>query len=189
MIKNTAGQTVGAQMLIAGTGAAFNGSATVYVAGDNAAAALGTVGSGAASNKGNGYYTYQPSQAETNYNIVAFTFIGSGASPSTTLIPLSTQTGDSFALIGTPANGTVSADIAATNANVLAQFTTVLTESYNTDGAQATAAQMLYGIFQILTEMNISGTTVTVKKLNGSTTAFTCTINDPTNPTSISRTS
>jgi hypothetical protein len=70
---------------------------------------------------------------------------------------------------------------------VLAQFTTALAESYNADGAQATAAQMLYGIFQILTEMNISGTTVTVKRLNGSATAYTCTINDPTNPTSITR--
>jgi hypothetical protein len=39
----------------------------------------------------------------------------------------------------------------------------------------------------MMQEMAISGTTMTVKKLDGTTTAMTLTLNDATNPTSITR--
>lgn len=83
MIKNTAGQSIGSQMVNATTGAAFVGTVTVYVTIDSGTQALGTVGSGVCTAEGNGYYTYLPSQAETNGNLIAFTFIGTGAIPAT----------------------------------------------------------------------------------------------------------
>jgi hypothetical protein len=63
-------------------------------------------------------------------------------------------------------------------------WTTALTESYAADGAAFTGAQALYMIFSALGEFAISGTTITCKKLDGSTTSMTYTIDDATNPTS-----
>lgn len=83
MIKNVANQAVGEQLVDATTGAAFVGVVTVYVTGDAGAQAIGSVGSGLCTSEGNGYFTYLPAQAETNYDLVAFTFIGSGAVPRT----------------------------------------------------------------------------------------------------------
>lgn len=77
MIKNRAGQTVGAELVSASNGAAFSGAVTVYVTGDGGTQALG----GAAVLEGNGYYTYVPAQAETNYDQIGFTFTGTGAIP------------------------------------------------------------------------------------------------------------
>ena len=64
-----------------------------------------------------------------------------------------------------------------------------LTEGYATDGATATLPQLLYMIWSLLAEANVSGTTLTAKKLDGSTTAATFTLSDATNPTSITRAS
>jgi hypothetical protein len=71
--------------------------------------------------------------------------------------------------------------------DIAALFTTAMTESYNADGAAPTPAQALFVIMQRLTEFAIAGTTITVKKLNGSTTAFTLTLDDATSPTSSTR--
>jgi hypothetical protein len=67
-------------------------------------------------------------------------------------------------------------------------WTTALTESYAANGAAMTPAQALYMIQQMLHEKAVSGTTLTVKKLDG-TTAMTFTLSDAVNPTSITRTS
>lgn len=75
MKKNVAGQKIGAQIIDA-TGSAYTSTVTVYVTGDAGTQALGSVGSGVCTHEGNGYHTYSPSQAETNYDIVAFTFVG-----------------------------------------------------------------------------------------------------------------
>jgi len=83
MKKNVAGQKVGAQMLTAADHTAFAGAVTVYVCGDAGAQNVGSVGAGACVHEGNGYHTYAPDQAETNYDLVAFTFIGAGAIPAT----------------------------------------------------------------------------------------------------------
>jgi hypothetical protein len=66
-------------------------------------------------------------------------------------------------------------------------FTAALTEAYAADGAAPTLAQILFGIQAFLQERSVSGTTLTVKKLDGSTTAMTFTLNDATSPTSITR--
>lgn len=167
MKKNVASQSIGAQMITAADGTAFTGSVTVYVTGDAGTQALGSVGSGVCTSEGNGYHTYAPAQAETNYDQIAFTFIGTGAIPATvqvftgfpqtvdnatgiadiptvsefnartlaaadyfdpavdtvanvttvaTLTGHTAQTGDSFARLGAPAGASVSADIAAIEA-------------------------------------------------------------------------
>lgn len=62
-----------------------------------------------------------------------------------------------------------------------------LTESYAADGAAATPGQLLYMLWSLLAEMAIAGTTITCKKLDGSTTSMTFTLNSATNPTSRTR--
>lgn len=70
-------------MVSASDGSAFTGSVTVSVTGDAGTQATGSVGSGACTHEGNGYHTYAPAQAETNYDLIAFTFTGTGAIPAT----------------------------------------------------------------------------------------------------------
>ena len=115
MKKNTASQTVGAQLINKTDGSAVtSGTTTVYVTGDGGTQATGTVGSGAATHEGNGYWTYAPAQAETNYDLAAFTFVNTSAITTTIQIYTSfPQTGDNFARLGAPAGASVSADIAA----------------------------------------------------------------------------
>jgi len=78
-------------------------------------------------------------------------------------------------------------DYALSNAGVDALFVRALTEAYAADGAAPTVAQVLFATQQFLQERVVSGTTVTVKKLNGTTTAMTFTLDDATTPTSITR--
>ena len=66
-------------------------------------------------------------------------------------------------------------------------LTTAMTESYNADGAAPTLAQALMVIMQVLTESSVASTTMSVKRLDGTTTALTLTLNDATTPTSITR--
>jgi hypothetical protein len=66
-----------------------------------------------------------------------------------------------------------------------------LTEGYAADGAAPTLQQALIMNQQMLMEMSISGTTLTIKKLDGSTTAmtFTLTLGSDNLPTAITRAS
>ncbi len=109
MIKNTAGQSIGAQMIAATDGSAFTDAVTVYVCGDAGIQAAGSVGSGACTHEGNGYHTYAPAQAETNYSLIAFTFTGTGAIPVT--VQVETAGGDVYAAL---AAGVTLADDAIT---------------------------------------------------------------------------
>lgn len=119
MKRNTASQVIGAQMVAAADGSAFSGSVTVHVTGDGGTQATGSVGSGACTHEGNGFHTYAPAQAETDYAHVAFTFTGSGAIPATVQVyPTFPQTGDAFTRLGAPAGASVSADVAAIKAAV-----------------------------------------------------------------------
>lgn len=290
MIKNTAGQKVGCQMVSATDGSAFTGSVTVSVTGDAGTQATGSVGAGACTHEGNGYHTYAPAQAETNYDLIAFTFTGTGAIPST--VQVYTVAGDAFTRLGAPAGASVSADIAAmkvdtaailddtgtsgvvvsassvrtavglASANLDTQLDALptaaenadavwdeatsghttggtfgeqvktdiddilvdtavigaagagltaipwnaswdaevqsevqdaldatLADSVPSDGTRPSVGQAVYAIYQFLTERSVSGTTLTVKKVDGSTTLMTFTLNDATTPTSITRAS
>ena len=121
MKKNVAGQKIGAQLVSATDGSAFTGSVTAYVTGDAGTQAAGSVGSGACTHEGNGYHTYAPAQAETNYDLIAFTFTGTGAIPQTVQVFTSfPQTGDAFDRLGAPAGASVSADVAAVKAQTAA---------------------------------------------------------------------
>lgn len=121
MKKNVASQKIGAQMVDATTGAAFTSAVTVYVTLDAGAQAVGSVGAGACTHEGNGYHTYAPAQAETNGDLAAFTFIGTGAVPATVQVFTSfPQTGDAFDRLGAPAGASVSADVAAVKVDTAA---------------------------------------------------------------------
>ncbi len=97
--------------------------------------------------------------------------------------------------LGTPADTDVSTDIAAVNTLIAALndvaasdiLTAQLTESYAADGAAPTLTQALMLIQQVLTDFVISGTTLSVKGVDGSTEKATLTLNDGTNPTGVTR--
>jgi hypothetical protein len=111
MKKNVAGQKIGAQIITASDGSAFTGSVTVYVTGDGGTQGAG---SGTVTHEGNGYHGYAPTQAETNYDHIAFTFTGTGAVSATIQVFTDfPQTGDNYARLGAPDGASVSADIAA----------------------------------------------------------------------------
>ena len=81
------------------------------------------------------------------------------------------------------------AEIGTAGAGLTALWTTAQTESYASDGAAATPAQLLYMIYCTVGEFSISDTTITGKKVDGSTTAMTRTINRSSSPTSRTRAS
>lgn len=62
-----------------------------------------------------------------------------------------------------------------------------MTESYAADGAAPTLAQALFLTQQAVMEVSVSGTTMTIKKIDKSTTAATCTLDSATTPTSRTR--
>ena len=78
---------------------------------------------------------------------------------------------------------------ALNNVSVSDVLTTQMTEAYAADGAAPTLAESLFLIQQVLTEFGIVGTTLTAKKLDGSTSAATFTLDDADTPTSLTRAS
>jgi hypothetical protein len=81
----------------------------------------------------------------------------------------------------------VDTEIGAIQTTLSTLFTTALTESYRADGATGSVAQLLYEINQTIGERAFAGTTGNVKKIDGSTTAFTQTLDSASTPTSITR--
>ena len=81
------------------------------------------------------------------------------------------------------------AEIGSAGAGLTAVWTTGITESYAADGSAATPAQLMYMIWCAVHEFSISSTTITGKKLDGSTTAMTWTIDSASEPTSRTRAS
>jgi len=90
--------------------------------------------------------------------------------------------------------GTIANLAAGAKADVNAEVADVLTvdvvaDSMAADGTRPTIAQAVLMLTRFLFERGISGTTVTARKEDGSTVAMQFSINDPTSPTSITRTS
>ncbi len=79
------------------------------------------------------------------------------------------------------------ANIPADAQAAAALMTTQLTEAYAADGVAPTPAQALFLIQQMLTDFGITGTTLTVREIDGVTVAATFTLDDGTNPTDITR--
>lgn len=90
------------------------------------------------------------------------------------------------ALVGGRIDATIDGTGMETGA-IDAILTRQMTESYAADGVAPTLAQALFLIQQELGDFAISGTTITVKRLDGSTTAATFTLDDATTPTSRTR--
>jgi hypothetical protein len=161
MQKNVGGQKIGAQLVSATDGSAFTGSVTVYVTGDAGTQAAGSVGSGACTHEGNGYHTYAPAQAETNYDLIAFTFVGTGAIPATvqlytkmdanvTTIAGTAQTGRDIGASVLLSSGTGTGQISLSSGAVLLQATQtgVTIPTVTTVTNQLTAAAIATGVWQ-----------------------------------------
>lgn len=65
--------------------------------------------------------------------------------------------------------------------------TVAMVESYNADGVAPTPAQAFHLLIALLSEFSVSGTTLTFKKLDGSTSAGTLTLDSASAPTSVTR--
>jgi len=167
MKKNVAGQHVGAQMISATDGSNFSGTVTVYVTGDAGTQAIGSVSSGVCTSKGNGYYTYAPAQAETNYDVVAFTFTGSGAISATReLYTEFPQTGDNYARLGAPSGASVSADIAA----IQSTDTAIKAKTDNLPASPASTTNITAGTITTVSG-NVNGSVGSVTGAVGSVTS------------------
>lgn len=92
-------------------------------------------------------------------------------------------------LTNAPTNGDLTATMkTSVNTEVVDTLTVdTIADSYATDGNQPTIAQAILAIQQFAQEKSISGTTLTVKKPDGSTTAMTFTLDHATEPTSLTR--
>jgi len=71
---------------------------------------------------------------------------------------------------------------------VSSMLTTAMTEAYAADGAAPTVAQALLAIQQFLFDKDVSGTTLTVRRLDGTTSAMVFTLDSGSAPTDINRT-
>jgi hypothetical protein len=115
---------------------------------------------------------------------------GDSAWITATSVTVSDKTGFSLASDGMdsvtlPADIITASSLAADAVQEI--WTTTLTEAYATDGSAFTPAQGLFMIWSALSEFAISGTTITAKKLDGSTTSMTFTLDSSTAPTSRTR--
>ena len=97
---------------------------------------------------------------------------------------------DGIAAIEAATGVTLPAQIAALNdVSVTDILTTQMTEAYAADGTAPTLSQALFMVQQMLGDFSIAGTTLTMRRLDGSTTAATFTLDDGTDPTAITRAS
>lgn len=75
----------------------------------------------------------------------------------------------------------------AQTGDAYAVLTSILPDSIPADGTRPTPLQAIYMLIQYMLERSVAGTTVTVKKADGSTTLFTQQLNDASTPTSVTR--
>lgn len=154
MKKNVAGQTIGVQLINKADGTPVTtGTTTVYVTGDNGTQAAGSVSSGACTHKGHGAWTYAPAQAETNYDHVMFTFENSNG------VNVTVQIYTSFPQSANAPTATENAD-ALLNRDMSAVSDT-------------NSRSPLNALRQLRNKWSVSAGTLTVKKEDDSTTAWT----------------
>lgn len=103
------------------------------------------------------------------------------------------QAGDAMTLTGAYDAAKTAAQagtaMTLTSAYDFAKGTVAMTESYAALGAAMTPAQALHEIRALLAERSISSVTLTAKKIDGTTTAATYTLDDATNPSAQTRAS
>lgn len=203
-------------MVTASDGSAFTSAVTCLVTKDGGTQ---VASANSVTHEGNGFHTYPPSQAETNADHIGFTFTGTGAvpqsvqvypralTPDVNVAQISTDStaadnaesffdGTGYAGTGNviPTVSSVTALGTQAKADVNAEVVDVITvdvlgDSVAADGSRPTVGQALLMVTRFLMEASASGTTLTVKKENGSTTSMTFTLNDATTPTAITRAS
>lgn len=116
-------------------------------------------------------------QSEVADGLTAFGWSGITVGTVTTLTNLPAITSNWLTAAG------LATDAAAEIATAL--LTTQMTESYRATGAAPTLAQAQFEVIAHLGNSSIASTTKTAKKLDGSTTAKTYTLDSATTPTSI----
>lgn len=91
-------------------------------------------------------------------------------------------------LTNAPSSGDLTATMkTSVGTAVSGQLTATIADSVPADGTRPSIAQALYMLVQFLSERSISGTTMTVRKPDGTTALMTFTLNDAVNPTSLTR--
>ena len=113
------------------------------------------------------------------------TFAAGTTIPRVTLADTVTTNTD---MRGTDAANTVTPTNLSAAQVTTAVLASQLTEAYAADGVAPTLTQAVMLILQHLSESSIVSTTKTVKKLDGTTSAATFTLDSATDPTSITRT-
>lgn len=133
-----------------------------------------------------GVYTVDLTAPEMNGNHILVG--GESTTADIVIVPISitTERGD-LATVDTNVDSILTDTGTTLPAEHDALFTTAISESYSTDGSTMTIAQALYMITSFLFERNVSSTTVTTKKVDGSTGSMTFTLDDDTTPTQITR--
>jgi hypothetical protein len=123
-----------------------------------------------------GVYKIAIAAGENNYDVV--TLGGKSTTANVSIIPITWM------------NSVTASLTAPTIASIVTGvLTTQMTESYNADGVAPTLAQAVFLCTQRLTDFGISGTALTVRKIDGTTTAYGLTLDSATAPTSSTRTS
>lgn len=114
--------------------------------------------------------------------------LGGGATLAANLADIEAQTDDigtaGAGLTAIPWNASWDAEV---QSEVTDALNAALTESYRADQATGSVAQMLYELIAHHGEVSIGGTTKTLKKIDGSTTAMSFTLNSGTTPTAVTR--
>jgi anti-sigma factor ChrR (cupin superfamily) len=112
-------------------------------------------------------------------------FYANGYRYAVMLVPDETVDGQSISVVLAYFEiGDIVTDITA---EIEALLTTAVADSVPADGSRPSIAQGIYMLTQFMLERAVSGTTLTVKKPDGSTTLMTLTLNDAVNPTSVTR--
>lgn len=169
MFKNVASQKIAVYAWdnangVPKTGDAANISAQISIDGGVTAATNDVAPTELDATDAPGIYLFDMEQAETNGDLIILSAVSSTADIDLQPVILYTR-------------------------DLGAEFTKQMTESYAADGVAPTPAQAMFLIQQVLTQFAISGVTLTIKKLDGSTTAAVLTLDDAVNPTSADRTS
>jgi hypothetical protein len=113
---------------------------------------------------------------------------GTNAATTVTTSFTTTFTGNLTGNVGGNVTGSVGSLGTTAKTDVsTAVLTTQMTEAYAADGTAPTLAQAMFLTMQSVGEVSVSGTTLTVKKLDGSTTAATYTLDSSSSPTSRTR--
>lgn len=134
--------------------------------------------------------TVEENRAEMDSNSTQLAKLGtpSGASVSADIAAIEAQTNNigvaGAGLTALPWNAAWDAEV---ESEALDALNTILADSIPADGTLPTLRQAIYMLTQFMLEREVSGTTVTVKKADGSTSLFTLSLDDGTSPTTITR--